>query len=348
MKSTKLRLSLVFLSTLSLTIHSLKTAEKPILTTLSSSERSLSVSDSIDILYRQYYLSPMLYLSPAEIKFCKDTSIRELFGVPHVTIFKKDIIGYKNEALNTEDWNILSEQLLDQKLQEEVRDLCKNVEFKILFSFKEGQQLLKDAKSILKAFLPGEEFDPENQKGNYIKKHGDVLGRLYTYTKLQFIMQNQNLYHIHLPKKFLFIKNKKTRRLLTNEEASAVLDRLVQLTITTNNPRSPLPRLQITCLEDDDYDFYVYAERQTNSHLPLTLIAINELTELVKKAPFDVGFDNIFTDENGDAIIIDTEFKNDRMGETLLKLVGRYAPKESKAELLQEVKQYIRNLTQLD
>jgi hypothetical protein len=47
---------------------------------------------------------------------------------------------------------------------------------------------------------------------------------------------------------------------------------------------------------------------------------------LVENAPFDIGFDNIFTNINGDAVIIDTEFKGEPTERCLQKL-DRYSEK---------------------
>ncbi len=48
-----------------------------------------------------------------------------------------------------------------------------------------------------------------------------------------------------------------------------------------------------------------------------------ELVELCKDAPFDVGYDNIFSNLNGDAIIIDTEDKGEDSTNCIQKL-SRY------------------------
>lgn len=54
---------------------------------------------------------------------------------------------------------------------------------------------------------------------------------------------------------------------------------------------------------------------------------MEQLKILCKRAPFDIGYDNIFWDVQGKAIIIDTEYK-DTSKEDWVKL-GRYPVDDS-------------------
>jgi hypothetical protein len=66
----------------------------------------------------------------------------------------------------------------------------------------------------------------------------------------------------------------------------------------------------------EPYDLLVFAERKVN-YKKFNASAAQELQLLVKKAPFDISCPenrggNIFADANGDAVIVDTEFKGDQ------------------------------------
>lgn len=339
MKFSKSNLSLVLMIILSLTIRSFKAAEIPALSpSSSSSERLFPLSDSIDILYRWPSCpNPMLYLSPTEIESYNNMS--DFMKLSNATFLKEG--EYEREALNPEDWTTLCQKLHDQALRDKLNNRYKQIKNKWLVSLEEGQQLLEDTKLILKSFLPVNEFDPEKEKEAYIQKNS-ALERLYTYTKLQLTIQNKKLSHIHLPRKILIIKNRKTGKLLTTQQASDLLDQLMKIVVIFNEYEPLfLPRLQIKFLEDNNYDFYVYAEKQIHSNLPLSKIAMEELVELVKDAPFDIGYNNIFSDQNGDAVIIDTEFKGEHRSHSLPKLVRRYASDKLIEEIWPKVQEWL-------
>jgi hypothetical protein len=67
----------------------------------------------------------------------------------------------------------------------------------------------------------------------------------------------------------------------------------------------------------------VLAEEKINEKVPFNVAAQNELKQLINEVPFDVGYDNIFSDKNGDAIIVDTEFKGEGSDRSIKKL-NRY------------------------
>lgn len=184
-----------------------------------------------------------------------------------------------------------------------------------VISLDHVNKLLADATSILKSFLP------ENQDTiTFIEKQGWIvkqgLNRLFAYRELQRIINKKGFSHIHLPIKVLMLKNRKTGRYITDEEsASKELDNIAV---------AIFGHFGDGCIDihppiDNDYSISIFAQKMhTRGHLSQE--ALKELKELIKEVPFDLGFDNIFSDAHGDAIIIDTEFKGEPADHCLPKL----------------------------
>lgn len=113
-------------------------------------------------------------------------------------------------------------------------------------------------------------------------------------------------------------------------DAARLIDEL--LNVYVQYPEAP----QANVTYDDvrrRYDFVIFAERQPWG-IGFSRQAMDELAELIKDAPFDIGYDNIFSDHNGDAVIIDTEFKGEQ--DCLGKLIGRYTRYAFKNELIEK------------
>jgi hypothetical protein len=175
-------------------------------------------------------------------------------------------------------------------------------------------ELLRDAKTVLKSFLPVSELPHFDRQ--FIKKGGQ-LGRLFTYAKLQRVIEEKKLSHIHLPLKILVIEDKKTGQCVESQKASQLLDDMIKIFVLPSKIET-----RMHCYSSD-YKVHIYAVRQVRHKVPLSQEAQDELKELVAEAPFDVGYDNIFSDANGDAVIIDTEFKGEPADSSVAKL-GRY------------------------
>jgi len=186
-----------------------------------------------------------------------------------------------------------------------------------LVDFKKLALLHRAAINILISFLPGPEIVLDEI--NYIEKKKRPLQRLFTYAKLKQIIEEKNLAHVHLPNKIIAIRTS-NNSFVTSEDAEKILNEIIILTAYKTSSDISLK------LADDskDYSLVVFAERKRNYDGPFNKKARKELKKLIKEAPFDVGHGNIFVDENGDAIIIDTEYKGEPAKITLTKLEERY------------------------
>jgi hypothetical protein len=198
----------------------------------------------------------------------------------------------------------------------------KKIASKNSISIDQVSTLLNDAKTILKSFVLTDRsftdilFFIENQ---FIKKSG--LNRLFTYAKLQKVIEQENLNHVHLPLKMLIIKNIKTGKYISSKEAEKLIDNTLKAYTTSGGD------IWID-FYSDEYQPIIFAHKQIRSSAPLSQKAYDELKELCTRVPFDVGQDNIFTDVNGDAVIIDTEFKGESAESSVPKLDRYYNPGE--------------------
>lgn len=195
------------------------------------------------------------------------------------------------------------------------------------------QQLLSDAKIILKAFLPPHELSTSQKKYFMIKESAER--RLYTYTKLKKVIEQKRLSHVHLPIKYLAIKDNKTGEYITDKKIIAsILDEYLKLYIPFMPTSSTLRWNGPYVLDPHNYwhyDAVIFAEKIDHSAQPLNSDAFEQLQQLVENAPFDIGYGNIFSDDHGDAVIIDTEFKGEPSDSSKAKL-HRY-PHSSKSRL---------------
>jgi hypothetical protein len=174
-------------------------------------------------------------------------------------------------------------------------------------SLDEVPKVLHDAKAILKSFLPKDDKELASilNSQNYIEKYN--IHRLFTYSELQRTIREKKLTHVHLPKKFLIIKESFRReykgRYLSIKESEEVIDRILKLFV--------YPSLSLELgYEESYYHFYIFAEKQKKEiGKGLNKLAMRDLKILCNESPFDIGYDNIFWDSKGDAIIIDTEYK---------------------------------------
>ncbi len=187
---------------------------------------------------------------------------------------------------------------------------------KIPFSYI--KPLRDDALILLESFLPPEHNDLDDLLKNdaFIPKIR-AEHRLYTYTKIYETIKAKNLNHIRLPLKFLIMKDKKTDTYITDpNKIKEVLRKRIKTFVFDPT------MLELSFLlddQDDDYSFHIVAERVID-HKILSSAAFQDLELLVEDAPFDIGYDNIFADEQGDAVIIDTEYKGTRPDEAKAKL----------------------------
>jgi hypothetical protein len=180
-------------------------------------------------------------------------------------------------------------------------------------------QLLEDAKTIIRSFLLTNDNDLAAIKEHSIEKHG--LNRLFTYAKLRQVIQEKKLSHVKLPRKILVIKNRINGQYISSKITPDIINKLLKLKASVLYP------FNVTVIEDtidSDYELIIYAEKIKNHEVRFNDEAKSELITLVKEAPFDIGFGNIFTDSNGDAVIIDTEYKGEVSEHSVKKLIERY------------------------
>ncbi len=166
-------------------------------------------------------------------------------------------------------------------------------------SLDELSVLLKDAKSVLKSFIPLRNWNPDH----FVQK-SPRLNRLFTYAKLERIIKEKNLTHIRLPIKFLCFKDVQSGEYVIGQEALNILDNALKICLHPDFSFSIL-------FVSDKYRMEIFASKEKKEGNGLSKMAMDELFTLCKEAPFDIGYDNIFWDIKGDAIIIDTEYKGE-------------------------------------
>ncbi len=163
---------------------------------------------------------------------------------------------------------------------------------------------LKDGKTLLKSFLLKDDKELPELEKTYRKKYG--INRLFTYAKLQQVIDQKKLTFVRLPRKVLVVWDRKTNRYLTNKEAQQIIDEIMTWRIL-DTARDVA--LHISDESNGRYELIIFAHEESITGKGLSDKAMQELEEICKEAPFDVGFGNIFWDSKGVAIIIDTEYK---------------------------------------
>lgn len=178
----------------------------------------------------------------------------------------------------------------------------------VMNSLDELPKLLTTAKSVLKSFLLSDDskLSSIQEDEDYIRK-GVVnkFERLYTYTKLQRVIERRKLKHISLPRKMLVIKDYETKKLLPHKEAAQFIDDNLKICV---DPYDGGFKIGFPFYLSGRYEPLIYARKQKN-YGQFSKQTMDELQILCHEAPFDIGYDNIFAQENEDAIIIDTEYK---------------------------------------
>lgn len=166
------------------------------------------------------------------------------------------------------------------------------------YSLNKLASLLVDAKTIIKSFVL-DDISPSYIQNNFIKKY-KMLGRLFTYAKLEQVISENKLTHIRLPLKILLIKDTTTGKHLAQKDALKVIDECLKVCLMNDFT------FKIGFISDK-YEMEVFAAQEKTEGKGLSTVAMEELFILCHHAPFDIGYDNIFWDAHGNAIIIDTE-----------------------------------------
>jgi len=176
-------------------------------------------------------------------------------------------------------------------------------------------RLVEDARSILKSFLLTEVKELPLIEERSVRKSG--FNRLFTYAKLQQVIIKKKLTHVRLPKKVLVVYDRSTHEYLSYESALNIIDKVIKAQAFATTAMVHIVNIS------KNYDFIIFAQKEKNAGC-FSQETMQELEELCEEAPFDVGYDNIFGDQCGDAVIIDTEFKGEPASSCIPKL-KRYA-----------------------
>ena len=223
-------------------------------------------------------------------------------------IYTADIF-FRPKPWSPQEWNVAYETFKEAQYKGVYSEY-------VFYTSDELLKLLAKAKKIVKSFLPTDDFSPifieRNDKAKfpeyvymkkrYIKKYG--INRLFTYTKLQQVITEENLTHIRLPLKFLLIEDKETGEYVSTEEALQIIDSLFKICVFKNNSCKILPI-------SDRYSLDIFAKKEINKGTGFSKATMEQLFTLCRETPFDIGYRNIFYDTEGDAIIIDTELKGE-------------------------------------
>lgn len=218
---------------------------------------------------------------------------------------------------------ILGKSWTDEKWKKLYKKFMKRANKENVHSFPTPKllpELLIHAKSILKAFLLTDDSELPSIKEKFIEKFSS-LGRLFTYAKIQQVIHEEKISHVRLPRKVLILREKETGNYVSSKETPKIIDDALKIST------SPLDKGDINIkFISDKYELVIFAHKEVNHKVNLKVETHEDLNKICQKAPFDVGFDNIFRDLNGDAVIIDTENKGEPT-ENCLEKINRYFSK---------------------
>jgi hypothetical protein len=249
---------------------------------------------SLTTMYIASYNGVPLHMSEKELVQSdgKPQSLKKLFD--QYNLCQVDIYGIQEPWLQ-EDWTEAYSELGERA----------TVVFKkriVVNTLDELPKLLIDAKTLLKSFLLTDDKEFPYIQENFIKKSG--LNRLFTYAKLQRVIEDKKLTHIRLPRKILMVQDRESGKYMSTKEASKIIDDALHLCIIAGEIRFKIR------FDSTKYDLVIFAHKESNVGTFSTKTK-KELLTLCQEAPFDIGFGNIFSDAKGDAIIIDTEHKGE-------------------------------------
>lgn len=260
-------------------------------------ELSAITDESVAALYQLQF--PQLIYIPKEQLIDSNNNalnLKELFEKNNLITGSNYFTGKPSTPWNNEDW---SEASLVLKQRAEGEEEFPN-SFRKKIHLDKLLELSKDTKSMFKSFLPIDELSYLDEQ-KFIEK-SRAVGRLFTYAQLQRVIEQKNLSHVHLPLKILVIKDLKTGKYITGQTASKILDDLIKIFIFDTSAIEAKIHYY-----SEDYQLVVLAKRQAKREFNCSQATYNDLRKLISEAPFDIGYDNIFSDSNRDAIIIDTE-----------------------------------------
>lgn len=260
--------------------------------------------DSLTTMYEGSYGALSLYIPTEELVDSHENPInlKELFE-------KNDICIESYRPWQENDWNKTYSNLMKQTKTGNMSTL------------HELPKLLTDAKRIIKSFLLTNDSELPSITSHFKEKViNPNFNRLFTYAKLQRVIKEKNLTHIRLPRKSLIIQDNKTNQYFSNLEAQKIIDNTLKVCVFHFN--RDVVNYKIL-FNSDRYSLKLFAAKESIEGKGFSKKTMEELLILCQEAPFDVGFDNIFWDAKGDAVIIDTEYKGESKQGCCIKL-NRY------------------------
>ena len=249
-------------------------------------EKTLQYDKSLHTLYSMTDMGSRLYVPQKELidSNGQQVNLRELFK--KYNIYPKGL-----EILWDEDTWKLTYSMLMERTTEKITGT--------IISSEELPKLLFDAKIILKKFLITHDNNLPIIRDTYIQK--SKISRLFTYAKLEQTIKRKNLTHVRLPQKFLIIQDNETNTYVSSEKSPKIIDDILKIQINSYGAEITIDNYNTR------YKLIIFAQKEKNAG-KLNKVAEEELISLCQEAPFDIGYDNIFADNKGNAIIIDTEF----------------------------------------
>jgi hypothetical protein len=244
--------------------------------------------NSLHTLYTMSYQGKELYIPQKKLidPNGKQVNLKELLKK------HKILLGWPELWDTEETWKETYSRLIERTTEEKTT---------YMISLDELPKLLLDAKTTIKNFLITNDDDLPVILDNYFKKSG--INRLLTYAKLEQVIEEKNLTHVRLPLKILIIRDKKTKNYVSNEKSPEIIDNILKLCI------NPGANINID-YDNTRYDLIIFAQKESNIGC-FNAEARKELSILCEEAPFDVGYYNIFSNNQGNAVIVDTEFKGE-------------------------------------
>ena len=263
----------------------------------------LTMNDSLWILYANSYKAMSLYIDKAELP-ASYIGLKTLFD-------KNNLIAYDIHGNWTnDDWKKTYSFLQSHKIQKPS-----------MINLNELSDLLKNAKLIVKSFLANDN-ELLHVINEFMQKPLDnKFNRLFTYAYLRSVIKAENLTHILLPQKILVIQDKNTELYMSNKEAQKIIDDTLKIYVYSSSWDTWSNEVSFAILfNSDQYELKFFAHKEAKAGRGLSASAWVQLGTLCKKAPFDVGDDNIFWNTKGDAIIIDTEYRGETVKSACPKL----------------------------
>lgn len=272
--------------------------EQSIITSKGINNKSLDTLYTIGDIYKG--IGKKLYIPQEELidSDGNPINLKELFEKHSIHL------GWPDTQPKEKDWGKAYSQLLQRAKGGKTASENNSI------SLDELSRILLDAKTLIKNFLINKD---RRLPPHYVKKTIGILNRLFTYSKLEQVIKEKYLTHVRLPLKILVIQDKNTGKYISSKESPEIIDTILKVYFND--------LLDIVAIGYDNtrYNLIVFAQEEINEG-GFNRAAREELSILCKEVPFDVGYDNIFANDKGDAVIVDTEFKGEQANTACSKL----------------------------